>query len=117
MKRLILIICILAALSLEAITLPECLQRAEENFSNARNIDIVQEMRDLNYSALNSQYLPQLKAIALYNYQSEGTDIEGNGFPVEIKFPRQSQTAYSGGLQLQQLIFDGGRIKESKYYS
>ena len=107
-----------AFLTSMAQTLNECQQAAERNYPLIKQMDLIRQTTDLTMSNIQKGWLPQLSATAQSTYQSDVT-----------AFPEQMQTLYKQmgismeglrkdqyrvGIDVQQLVFDGGVIKNQK---
>lgn len=120
MKKAILLLAaaafasIFAAANSEAkLTLQRCYESAEANYPLAARKDYYDEVRRLKNKNHDANYLPAIDLIGKAQYQSEVTkidldfDIPVPGFQApEIPTPPLDQ--YSIGLQISQLVWDGG---------
>ncbi len=97
--------------------LTECYSLSEKNYPAARQLkqesDISQRALD-NYDA---QYYPQMKLLGQAQYQSDVTKIELDldlpNFTMP-ELPSMPKDQYKFGLSVNQLIWDGGLISDSK---
>jgi len=119
MKRFVcLLLPLFAFFGIRAQTLNECQQAAERNYPLIKRMDLIRQTTDLTMSNIQKGWLPQLSATAQSTYQSDVT-----------AFPEQMQTLYKQmgismeglrkdqyrvGIDVQQLVFDGGAIKNQK---
>ena len=119
MKRFVcLLLPLFAFFGIRAQTLNECQQAAERNYPLIKRMDLIRQTTDLTMSNIQKGWLPQLSATAQSTYQSDVT-----------AFPEQMQTLYKQmgismeglrkdqyrvGIDVQQLVFDGGVIKNQK---
>lgn len=119
MKRFVcLLLPLFTFFGIRAQTLNECQQAAERNYPLIKRMDLIRQTTDLTMSNIQKGWLPQLSATAQSTYQSDVT-----------AFPEQMQTLYKQmgismeglrkdqyrvGIDVQQLVFDGGAIKNQK---
>lgn len=119
MKRFVcLLLPLFAFFGIRAQTLNECQQAAERNYPLIKRMDLIRQTTDLTMSNIQKGWLPQLSAMSQSTYQSDVT-----------AFPEQMQTLYKQmgismeglrkdqyrvGIDVQQLVFDGGAIKNQK---
>lgn len=119
MKRFVcLLLPLFVFFGIRAQTLNECQQAAERNYPLIKRMDLIRQTTDLTMSNIQKGWLPQLSATAQSTYQSDVT-----------AFPEQMQTLYKQmgismeglrkdqyrvGIDVQQLVFDGGVIKNQK---
>ena len=104
--------------TIQAQTLDECQQAAERNYPLIKRMDLIRQTTDLNVGNIQKGWLPQLSVMAQSTYQSDVT-----------AFPDQMQTLYKQmgismeglrkdqyrvGIDVQQLVFDGGAIRNQK---
>ena len=105
-------------LSLRAQTLEECQQAAERNYPLIQRMDLIRQTTHLTVQNIQKGWLPQVSATAQTTYQSDVT-----AFPeqiqtvyqqlgIDIKGLRKDQ--YRVGIEVQQIVFDGGTIKHQK---
>ena len=104
--------------TIQAQTLDECQQAAERNYPLIKRMDLIRQTTDLNVGNIKKGWLPQVSVMAQSTYQSDVT-----------AFPDQMQTLYKQmgismeglrkdqyrvGIDVQQLVFDGGAIRNQK---
>ena len=104
--------------TIQAQTLDECQQAAERNYPLIKRMDLIRQTTDLNVGNIQKGWLPQVSVMAQSTYQSDVT-----------AFPDQMQTLYKQmgismeglrkdqyrvGIDVQQLVFDGGAIRNQK---
>ena len=115
--RLIISIYVLLAFTLQLfsankVTLNECYESAIKNYPIVKQIEYQKNISELKIENLNSKYLPELNLFGQATYQSDVTRIE-IPFP-GIVIPQQDKDQYKAGINVDQLIWDGGIISNSK---
>lgn len=114
MKRLLIALMALLPAVVMGQTLDECQQAAEQNYPLIRQYDLIARTTDLTVSNIGKAWLPQVTATAQATLQSDvpswpdqlQTMLTGMG--VDVKGLKKDQ--YRVGLDVQQTVFDGGRI-------
>ncbi|MFU8860590.1 MAG: TolC family protein [Cyclonatronaceae bacterium] len=100
------------SLSPGTLTLEEAQQLAAEHHPLRSQQPLQESIRDLNIRNLNTQYLPDFTVSASAQYQSEVTEI---AIPVPGAIPpTQPKDRYSLSLNVNQLIWDGGRVSSAR---
>ena len=104
--------------TIQAQTLDECQQAAERNYPLIKRMDLIRQTTDLNVGNIQKGWLPQLSVMAQSTYQSDVT-----AFPDQmqtlykqmgISMERLRKDQYRVGIDVQQLVFDGGAIRNQK---
>ena len=104
--------------TIQAQTLDECQQAAERNYPLIKRMDLIRQTTDLNVGNIQKGWLPQLSVMAQSTYQSDVT-----AFPTEmqalykqmgISMEGLRKDQYRVGIDVQQLVFDGGAIRNQK---
>ena len=104
--------------TIQAQTLDECQQAAERNYPLIKRMDLIRQTTDLNVGNIQKGWLPQLSVMAQSTYQSDVT-----AFPNEmqtlykqmgISMEGLRKDQYRVGIDVQQLVFDGGAIRNQK---
>lgn len=117
-------------LSAQTVTIDECQKAARENYPLIKKYGLIEKTTKLTVSNLNKQWLPQVGASAQATYQSDVMTLpdalkemleqrsltpshspKGEG-SYDVKGIKKDQ--YRVGLDVQQNIWDGGRIKSQK---
>lgn len=114
MKRLLLMSCLLAAFesTLAQVTLGECQTQARDNYPIICQYGLLDKAEDYNLSNASKGYLPQVSASVQASYQSDVPRL-----PVEIPgldIKGMSKDQYKAVIQLDQSVWDGGRIKAQR---
>jgi outer membrane protein TolC len=91
----------------DSITLKYCYQQVEDNYPNAENIELQQQITDLNVRIVNTRNYPQISLNGRASYQSEVTEF---GLPGGGGAPAVSKDQYEASLQVNQNIFNGGAV-------
>ncbi len=95
-----------------AIALETCYTKARENYPLIRQMDLIEQSNDYTLSNLSKGYMPQFGIYGQATYQSAVTAvparIEGFGIP---PIDKDQYKIYG---ELNQVIFDGGIIRQQK---
>ncbi|MEA5080480.1 MAG: TolC family protein [Dysgonamonadaceae bacterium] len=100
----------------QSITLDDCQEKAAANYPAIARYDIIEKTKNFDIANANKLYLPQGTLSAQASWQSEVTSINldlPQGFP-PIDIPEPSQDQYKVAAELNQLIWDGGKISAQK---
>ena len=112
-KILFLTFLVYNAFSADKITLEQCYQLAEKNYPAARQIEEQKSVSDLKIKNFNAKYYPGLNLFGQATYQSDVTKVNlPPQFPITIPYLTKDQ--YRFGVSVDQLIWDGGAIGDSK---
>ena len=112
------IICHLSFSPAGAQTLEECQQAAERNYPMIRQYDLIAKTTDLTVSNIQKGWLPQVSASAQATLQSDVTAFPDQiqqvyqTMGIDMKGLRKDQ--YRVGIDVQQMVYDGGTIKSQK---
>jgi len=94
------------------LTLDEAYQQAQKNYPIIKQKDLVRQTADITISNLQKGYLPQISLSGQATYQSEVTKID---IPIPgFDFNPPSKDQYKLIGDVNQLIYDGGIIKQQK---
>ena len=117
MRRIILVLLMLPAMA-QAQTLEECQQAAERNYPLIQQYGLIDKTTELTVANIQKGWLPQVSVSAQATLQSDvtafpdqmqqmykamGTDMKG-----------LSKDQYRVGVDVQQMVYDGGVIKSRK---
>ena len=94
------------------ISLPQCRDSAYAHYPFSRKYDLIRQACEYNLSNVAKGYLPQGTLGAQALWQSQVTSI-----PVKVPglvIPRLSKDQYRVQLEINQLLYDGGRIGSQK---
>jgi outer membrane protein TolC len=89
----------------EELSLEQCQDEVQANFPLMKGKKLLQESSDLNVQNLKVSYLPRLYANGKASYQSDVTGISISGMDI----PSVPKDQYSLNLDVEQLIYDGGK--------
>jgi outer membrane protein TolC len=94
------------------LTLDEAYQQAQKNYPIIKQKDLVRQTAGITISNLEKGYLPQISLSGQATYQSDVTkiDIPFPGFD----FNPPSKDQYKAVADVNQLVYDGGIIKQQK---
>ena len=117
MRSIILGLLMLPMMS-QAQTLEECQLAAERNYPLIQQYGLIEKTTDLTVANIQKGWLPQVSASAQATLQSDVT-----AFPDQIQKVYQTmgidmqglrKDQYRVGIDVQQMVFDGGAIKNQK---
>ena len=117
MRRIILGLMMLPMMA-QGQTLEECQQAAERNYPLIRQYGLIEKTTGLTMANIQKGWLPQVSASAQATYQSDVT-----AFPDQIQKVYQTmgidmeglrKDQYRVGIDIQQMVFDGGSIRSQK---
>ncbi|MGM1056486.1 MAG: TolC family protein [Bacteroidota bacterium] len=109
---LMLLLFSMASPAQEILTLGECYELAEKNYPLVSQISLLEEKAARELEAIQKDYLPKLNINAKASYQSDVTEI-----PIDFgeqSFESVDKDQYRATLDVEQLIFNGGRINAQK---
>ena len=89
-----------------------CYKRAVETYPMFKQKETLNSINDLKIKSINTNYLPQISINGQATYQSDVTTI-----PIKLPFitiPEVSKDMYKATLDVNQLIYDGGTIKNQR---
>lgn len=92
----------------EILTLGECYDLAEENYPLVSQIALLEDKTARELEVIEKDYLPKINLNAKASYQSDVTEI-----PIDFgeqSFESVDKDQYRATLDVEQLIFNGGRI-------
>lgn len=96
----------------QVITINEAQEKAEANYPAIAQFDIIEKTKEFTISNAGKAYLPQGTLYAQGTWQSDVPGIELNMPGVEM--PTIDQDQYKVVAELNQLIWDGGRVSAQK---
>ena len=116
LKTLLLCIILFSASTLYAygqiITIEECQDKAVANYPAIVRYDIIEKTKEFNIANASKAYLPQGTLSAQGTWQSDVTSIQLDMPGLQI--PTIDQDQYRFVAELNQLIWDGGRVSAQK---
>ncbi|MCF8389815.1 MAG: TolC family protein [Bacteroidales bacterium] len=98
----------------ETMSLERCLSAAVENHPRMSDKQILESISQNSVMNINTQWKPSLNLNGQITYQSDVIEIGSTISIPGIEFPSPQKDQYKLYLDLQQTIFDGGRIKQQK---
>ena len=108
----IILLLIPCTLNAQELSLEEVQQTARRNYPAIKQKDLIKQTADLNIQNLNKGYLPQLALNGQATYQSEVTEIDISLPGITIN--PLSKDQYKATADLNQIVFDGGLIRNQK---
>ena len=117
MKRLLFVLLVWPLLA-HGQTLEECQQAAEQNYPLIRQYGLIEKMTELEVDNLDKGWLPQVSATAQGSYQSDVMSWPDQmqsmmtQMGIDLKGLRKDQ--YRVGVDVSQMVYDGGIIKSHK---
>ena len=104
--------------TIQAQTLDECQQAAERNYPLIKRMDLIRQTTDLNVGNIQKGWLPQVSVMAQSTYQSDVTafpdQMQALYKQMGISMEGLRKDQYRVGIDVQQLVFDGGAIRNQK---
>lgn len=94
------------AFAAENVTLQDCYNKSEAQWPLRKQSALLKKQSDLKIQNINSEYLPEMSVFGSAQYQSDVTKIT-IPFP-GISIPEMPKDQYKIGLNVNQLIWDGG---------
>ncbi len=94
------------------ISLKLCLDCSEQNYPLAKQTKLLQAVNELKQEIIETAFLPQFMLNAQVSYQSEVTNL-----PIQlpnINIPQTSKDWYKLNVDISQLIYDGGALKQQQ---
>lgn len=96
----------------QTVTLEKVVESAKRNYPLVKQKDLIRQTKEISIENLGKGYLPQLTLSGQATYQSDVTSIK---IPVPgISITPPSKDQYKVVADVNQLIWDGGLIKEQK---
>ena len=99
-------------------TLEECQQAAERNYPLIRQYGLIEKTTKLTVANIQKGWLPHVTASAQATYQSDVVawpdEMRGMLGQLGLNFEGLKKDQYKVGLDVQQMVFDGGAIKSQK---
>lgn len=120
MKHFFLLLCAFVWISFlanaQTLTIDECQQKASTHYPAIARYDIIEQSKQFNIENANKAYLPQISIGAHATWQSDVTKLEltlPEGFP-PLDIPTPDKDQYKVAAEVNQLIWDGGKIAATK---
>lgn len=96
----------------QSVTLDLCIEKAYQNYPAIKRNDLLERSRDYNLSIASKAYLPNFSIQGQATYQTEVLKI-----PIDlpfVKIPTPDKDQYQVTAKLEQIVWDGGRIRSQK---
>ena len=103
---------LVSAQTVDRLTLPQTYDLAQKNYPVIKQKDLVKQTADITVENLQKAYLPQVTMNGQATYQSDVTGFNISLGGINIQAPDKDQ--YKVVADLNQLIYDGGVIKQQK---
>ena len=117
MRRIILVLLMLPAMA-QAQTLEECQQAAERNYPLIQQYGLIDKTTELTVANIQKGWLPQVSVSAQATLQSDVTafpdQMQQMYKAMGIDMKGLSKDQYRVGVDVQQMVYDGGVIKSRK---
>jgi len=107
----------LPILTAQNLSLEECFKLAKDNYPTKKQAVFYREIGEEKKKSLSVGYYPELLLLGQAQYQSDVTKVELNIPIPNIKIPQipvPSKDQYKIGININQLIWDGGIISNQK---
>jgi outer membrane protein TolC len=116
MKKVIIILVFISNIAFaqqQKVQLGDCYESMLKNYPLASQSDIYSKSSELSIKNLKVKWLPSSEFKAQATYQSDVFELDIN-FPLTIDLPEMSKDQYKATIDINQLIYDWGRIKSAK---
>jgi outer membrane protein TolC len=99
-----------------SLSLEECYRLAKENYPMIRKMDIIAKTADFTVENANKRYLPQISFSGQASYQSQTVSFSDalGSLPTNMALPSLSKDQYKIQGEVDQLLYDGGKIRNQK---
>lgn len=101
----------------ETLTLDSCYAIARRQYPMIKQMDLIEKSKDYNVANAGKGYLPQFSINGQATYQSAVTAISLGALPPPfsgLSFPTPSKDQYNIHGEVDQVLYDGGTIKDQK---
>jgi len=118
MKKLILFFLLIGNITLaqqNEISLQNCYDQMMLNYPLTEQSDIYANINNLAIKNIKSGWLPQAEFNAQSTYQSDVIDINIDIPMGDIQLPQADKDQYKATVDINQLIYDWGRIKSARH--
>ena len=116
MKRSLIILLLFAKIGFaqnQEISLKECYDNLLKNYPLANDSATFTMVNELKLKNINAEWFPKTELNAQATYQSESFALDIN-LPLTVDLPEVSKDQYKATIDINQLIYDFGRIKNAK---
>jgi len=99
-----------------SLSLEECYRLAKENYPMIKKMDIIAKTTDFTIENANKRYLPQVSFSGQATYQSQTISFSDalGSLPINTPLPSLSKDQYKIQGEVDQLLYDGGNIRNQK---
>ena len=98
----------------QVVTLQECWDSAENIHAQQKEKGFLSEVLELKLENIHSGWFPKAEVFAQATYQSDVITIDPGISIPGLSFPTQKKDQYKLGVDLQQVIYDGGVTRARK---
>ncbi len=96
------------------VSLNDCYKLADDNYPLSKAAALQKEMAAMKLEVLDTKYLPGVSLYGKAQYQSDVPTVTINAPIPGISFPVIQKDQYNVGLNINQVIWDGGTISSMK---
>lgn len=100
------------AMSAQVLTLEQCQREAEANYPLTKQRELISRSEAYTLTNISKAYLPQFSLSGQATYQSDVVEFPGGAPGMEI--PTQNKDQYKAYIEMNQVILDGGAIRNQK---
>ncbi|NUY80548.1 TolC family protein [Flavobacterium sp. MAH-1] len=94
------------------LTLDQCQKEAEANYPLSKKRELIAKSESYTLSNISKAYLPQFSFNSQTTYQSDVVEFPGSIPGVDM--PTQNKDQYKAYIQMDQVLLDGGNIRNQK---
>ncbi|MCK5169621.1 MAG: TolC family protein [Bacteroidales bacterium] len=116
MKKIVVVLLFITNMAIaqeNTIRLEDCYESMLVNYPLAGQSEIYSQSSELNIKNLKTRWLPNSELNAQATYQSDVLDLDMD-LPITVDLPYVPKDQYKASLDINQLIYDWGRIKTAK---
>ncbi len=114
MIKAIIIFFIAASAAFGQLSLSNCYELADSNYPLAKATALQQDVTAMQLELLDTKYLPEISFYGKAQYQSDVPTIAVDAPIPGLSFPEIPRDQYNVGLNINQVIWDGGIISSKK---
>lgn len=96
----------------QSLTLDQCQKEAEANYPLSKKRELIAKSESYTLSNISKAYLPQFSFNSQATYQSDVVEFPGSIPGVDM--PTQNKDQYKAYVQMDQVLLDGGNIRNQK---
>jgi len=116
MNRIVIILLFITNLAFaqqQKVQLSDCYESMLNNYPLVNQNDIYNQSSELNMQNLKTKWLPNAELNAQATYQSDVFELDID-IPLTVDLPVMPKDQYKASIDINQLIYDWGRIKSAK---